>query len=41
MKYIIIGAGPAGLSVACIMLERGQHNFIVLEKDGGISWRQN
>ena len=33
MKYIIIGAGQAGLSVACRMLERGQHNFIVLEKE--------
>lgn len=32
-KYIILGAGPAGLSFANRLLERGETDFLVLEKE--------
>jgi len=32
-KYLILGAGPAGLSFANRLLERGETNFLVLEKE--------
>jgi protoporphyrinogen oxidase len=31
MKYLILGGGPAGLSFANALLQRGRDNFIVLE----------
>lgn len=33
MKYLILGAGPAGLTVANKLLQAGEDNFIVLEKE--------
>lgn len=33
IKYLILGAGPAGLSFACNLKKRGCDDFIVLEKD--------
>ncbi|MCR5791415.1 MAG: NAD(P)-binding protein [Lachnospiraceae bacterium] len=33
MKYLIIGAGPAGLSFACRLLAHGEKDFLVLEKE--------
>lgn len=32
-KYLILGAGPAGLSFANRLLERGETDFLVLEKE--------
>jgi len=32
-KYIILGAGPAGLTFANRLLELGETSFIVLEKE--------
>jgi len=32
-KYIILGAGPAGLSFANRLLEKGETSFLVLEKE--------
>lgn len=32
-KYLILGAGPAGLSFANRLLERGENDFLVLEKE--------
>lgn len=33
MKYLILGAGPAGLTVANILRQRGCDDFLVLEKE--------
>lgn len=33
MKYLILGAGPAGLTVANKLLQSGEDSFIVLEKE--------
>lgn len=33
-KYIILGAGPAGLSFANALKQRNDENFIVIEKEG-------
>lgn len=34
MKYIILGAGPAGLSFANRLKQKGETSFLVLEKEG-------
>ncbi len=33
MRYIILGAGPAGLTLACSLLSKGFKDFLVLEKE--------
>ncbi len=33
MKYLILGAGPAGLSFAYYLLQRGEKDFLILEKE--------
>lgn len=33
VKYLILGAGPAGLSFACRLKQLGEESFIVLEKE--------
>lgn len=33
MKYLILGAGPAGLSVATRLQQKGEDSFLVLEKE--------
>lgn len=33
MKYLILGAGPAGLSVAGSLLKNGETDFLILEKE--------
>lgn len=33
-KYVILGAGPAGLTFANRLLQLGETNFIILEKEG-------
>ena len=33
MKYIIIGAGPGGLTLANRLMEKGERDFLVLEKE--------
>jgi protoporphyrinogen oxidase len=32
-KYVILGAGPAGLSFAHTLLDRGEHSFVVIEQE--------
>jgi UDP-galactopyranose mutase len=34
MKYVIIGAGPTGLGAAHRLLELGERDFVILERDG-------
>ena len=33
IKYLILGAGPAGLAFARTLLDRGATSFLVLEKE--------
>ena len=33
MKYLILGAGPAGLSFANRLIENGEEDFLVLEAE--------
>lgn len=33
MKYLILGAGPAGLAFACYLHQQGEDSFLVLEKE--------
>ena len=33
MKYLILGAGPAGLAVANKLLKNGEEDFLVIEKE--------
>ena len=33
MKYLILGAGPAGLAFACQLKRTGENDFIILEKE--------
>lgn len=33
MKYLILGAGPSGLTFACKLLENGEDDFVILEKE--------
>ena len=33
MKYLILGAGPAGLTFARMLKDRGENSFVVLEKE--------
>ena len=33
MKYLILGAGPAGLTLANMLMERGEDDFLVIEKE--------
>ncbi len=33
MKYLILGAGPTGLSLACSLMKKGITDFLVLEKE--------
>lgn len=33
MKYLILGAGPAGLSFANRLQQNGENSFLVLEKE--------
>ncbi len=33
MRYLILGAGPAGLSFACALEKAGSHDFLVLEQE--------
>lgn len=33
MKYLILGAGPAGLSFAYCLLQKGEKDFLILEKE--------
>jgi protoporphyrinogen oxidase len=43
-KYLILGAGPAGLSFANVLRQRGEENFTVIEKEaqaGGLCRSQN
>ena len=43
LRYVIIGAGMAGLLAAIKLLERGETNFVILEKAASLggTWRDN
>ncbi len=43
VDHLVIGAGFGGLGAAIKFNEMGEHNFLVIEKDGGIggTWRAN
>ena len=32
-KYLILGAGPAGLSLACKLKSLGENDFMIIEKE--------
>lgn len=32
-KYLILGAGPAGLTFANLLLQNGEESFLVIEKE--------
>ena len=34
VKYLVLGAGPAGLAFANRIKQRGENNFRVVEKEG-------
>ena len=36
VKYLILGAGPAGLSLACSLLKKGEKDFFILEKNNEV-----
>ena len=41
MKYLILGAGPSGLTIANMLMKQGENDFLVLEKEseaGGLCW---
>ena len=42
-RYVIIGAGMAGLLAGIKLLERGERDFVILEKTGALggTWRDN
>ena len=33
VKYLILGGGPAGLTMGAMLLERGETSFLVVEKE--------
>lgn len=33
LKFLILGAGPAGLTMANLLKDSGEENFLVLEKE--------
>jgi cation diffusion facilitator CzcD-associated flavoprotein CzcO len=43
LRYVIIGAGMAGILAGIKLLERGETNFVILEKTGALggTWRDN
>lgn len=43
MRYVIIGAGMAGLLAGIKLLERGERDFVILEKTSALggTWRDN
>lgn len=43
LRYVIIGAGMAGLLAAIKLMERGETNFVVYEKGSSVggTWREN
>ena len=36
MKFLILGAGPAGLAFANLLLDRGETSFLILEKENEV-----
>ena len=44
VKYLVLGAGPSGLTVASSLLQNGEKSFLVLEKEkevGGLCRSKN